>query len=362
MSNYLEQGKTFLEKKEYSKAMEYFQAAIEECSTNESAYLKLSEAYFKMGKEEQAKKTLFALLAINPNQKKAFSIIQNLNKKNIIATDTTDSSSLSSISSDDSSKQIRHNNDKGSQSPKIPIYKDPIVKIFPPNASIPLNKSTTPYWTVEQKSGNRFYFKIEQDYCILVYPNIKGNNWTRFAQPHGIYVIPEIVNIKGIDYKVKEIGNYALRGCEITGVIIPDAVTTIGDSAFSCCRYLSFVNMPKSVTKIGTYAFADTGLKIVDLPEGIKEIESHTFYNTNIVKIYIPENIKKIESHAFGPSGIEKIKCSGKPPIIYDDSFGAQNSHQKIKDRPKINVEVPSAFIWQLRHDSKWAKMNLIPY
>ena len=29
MSNYLEQGKTFLEKKEYSKAMEFFQAAIE---------------------------------------------------------------------------------------------------------------------------------------------------------------------------------------------------------------------------------------------------------------------------------------------------------------------------------------------
>lgn len=61
MSNYLEQGKTFLEKKEYSKAMEFFQAAIEKEINNAEAHILLGRALLAKNKILEAKKISFGL-------------------------------------------------------------------------------------------------------------------------------------------------------------------------------------------------------------------------------------------------------------------------------------------------------------
>ena len=41
----------------------------------------------------------------------------------------------------------------------------------------------------------------------------------------------------------------------VTEVTIPDGVTKIGDSAFSCCSSLTSVHIPDGVAKIGDSAF-----------------------------------------------------------------------------------------------------------
>ena len=41
----------------------------------------------------------------------------------------------------------------------------------------------------------------------------------------------------------------------VTEVVIPDGVTSIGDSAFSSCKKLTSVTIPDSVTSIGYGAF-----------------------------------------------------------------------------------------------------------
>ena len=43
---------------------------------------------------------------------------------------------------------------------------------------------------------------------------------------------------------------------DVTDVVIPDGVTTIGDRAFSCCESLRSIIIPNGVTSIGRYAFA----------------------------------------------------------------------------------------------------------
>ena len=66
-SDYCEQGQKSLDAGKYVEAMEYFQAAIEADKRFERAYLLLASAYEMQGKNDKAKSTLYALLAIDPN-------------------------------------------------------------------------------------------------------------------------------------------------------------------------------------------------------------------------------------------------------------------------------------------------------
>ena len=55
---------------------------------------------------------------------------------------------------------------------------------------------------------------------------------------------------------VTSIGNYAFHYCtSLTSVTIPDSVTSIGSGAFYSCDSLTSVTIPDSVTSIGHYAF-----------------------------------------------------------------------------------------------------------
>ena len=63
----------------------------------------------------------------------------------------------------------------------------------------------------------------------------------------------------GIQYTVTTIGNDAFKGNtnNINHVIIPEEVTTIGANAFNGCSNLGEVNVGKSVSNIGSKAFAN---------------------------------------------------------------------------------------------------------
>ena len=60
----------------------------------------------------------------------------------------------------------------------------------------------------------------------------------------------------------------------ITNVIIPNCVTSIGQSAFSVCRGLTSVTIPNSVTSIGELAFSDCHvLTSVTIPNSVTSID-----------------------------------------------------------------------------------------
>jgi len=88
----------------------------------------------------------------------------------------------------------------------------------------------------------------------------------------GNVVIPDTYNGK----PVTEIGstsdnssNGAFGNTSITGVTIPNSVTSIGDEAFDNCTSLTSVTIPAGVMSIGNYAFAScTGLTSVTFAAG----------------------------------------------------------------------------------------------
>ena len=83
----------------------------------------------------------------------------------------------------------------------------------------------------------------------------------------------------------------------ITSVIIPDSVTSIGEWAFAGCYSLSSVVIGDSVTTIGEHAFYYcTSLSSVVIPDSVTSIGDNAFSNCSSLKYNEYENIKHLGS------------------------------------------------------------------
>ena len=71
--------------------------------------------------------------------------------------------------------------------------------------------------------------------------------------------------------------NELIVGCKNT--IIPNSVTSIGESAFEGCSSLTSIEIPNSVTSIGFSAFRECiGLTSITIPNSITTIGEHAFF------------------------------------------------------------------------------------
>ena len=76
--------------------------------------------------------------------------------------------------------------------------------------------------------------------------------------------------------------NYAhhlyLNGDEVTDLVIPEGVTSIGDYAFDYCTALTSVTIPEGITTIGTYAFRGCeNLTCVTIPSSLSTLGDNVF-------------------------------------------------------------------------------------
>ena len=118
---------------------------------------------------------------------------------------------------------------------------------------------------------------------------------------------------------VTSIGDSAFRGCSgLTSITLPSSLTSIRDDAFSDCSGLTEVDLSKctSLTSIGWSAFDGcSGLTEVDLSNctSLISIESYAFYVCSGLtgKLVIPEGVTSIGERAFfGCSGLTEVDLS----------------------------------------------------
>ena len=97
------------------------------------------------------------------------------------------------------------------------------------------------------------YFSTEFEYALIgnTYYEITGIGQCKDKE---IY-IPETYN----GLPVKSIGMWAFSSCDLTNVIIPNSITSIGQGAFKDCASLTSIKISESVTSVGIGAFYNTG-------------------------------------------------------------------------------------------------------
>ena len=140
-----------------------------------------------------------------------------------------------------------------------------------------------------------------------------------------LYVIPS---------SVTSIGDSAFSCCSfLSEIVIPSSVTSIGDSAFSCCSFLSEIVIPSSVNSIGNSAFYGcSSLSKIVIPTSVTSIGDWTFYGcSSLSEIVIPSSVASIGYSAFsGCDSLSEIVIPSRVTSIGDWAFSGCRSLSEI--------------------------------
>jgi hypothetical protein len=139
------------------------------------------------------------------------------------------------------------------------------------------------------------------------------------------------------------IGGVAFRYCNtMTGVALPDSLTTIDEDAFYKCN-MSTITIPSSVSNIGAGAFYQCkSLTNVTIPDGVTSLENSTFSGCSaLTTVSLPASITYIGQEAF-------YYCSSLENIIYRgtaEQWGAVELYVGTYARNNWNFQVPATYV-----------------
>ena len=163
---------------------------------------------------------------------------------------------------------------------------------------------------------------------------------------------------------VTSIGNSAFCGCHsLQSITIPDSVTSIGSRAFKNCRSLQSIVIPDSVTSIGDQAFYGcTSLQSIDIPTSVTSIGSRAFMSCEAMRsIVIPTSVTSINNGMFSccwslqsvvmPSSVSSIGnaafcgCYSLRTVVIPDSVTSIGERAFYECTSLLSIDIPNSDI-----------------
>ena len=121
---------------------------------------------------------------------------------------------------------------------------------------------------------------------------------------------------------------YSDENTEITDLVIPSFVPSIGSSAFQYCSGLKSVTITEGVTSIGNSAFYGcSGLTSVTIPEGVTSIGSSAFSSySGLTSVTIPSSVTSIGQKAFNCDNLATVVSLIEDPFTIENNTFSQNT------------------------------------
>ncbi|MBO7138800.1 MAG: leucine-rich repeat protein [Bacteroidaceae bacterium] len=188
---------------------------------------------------------------------------------------------------------------------------------------------------------NGIYYNFSGDEAIVTYQNMYVYDHVSVISDYsGAVVIPQSVTYNGTTYSVTSIGDDAFNNCSgLTSITIPNSVTSIGGRAFSGCSGLKKVIVPDIAAWCGIsfdgihanplyithHLYSDEVTEITDLviPDGVTSIGDRAFsYCSGLTYISIPNSVTSIGNSTFsGCSGLTSVIIPGSVTSIGNSGF-----------------------------------------
>ncbi len=188
-----------------------------------------------------------------------------------------------------------------------------------------------------------------------------SNNTHRFPGNKHLLVNGTEITKLVIPDSVTSIGNNAFCSCKLTSVTIPDSVTSIGYQAFSGCSSLASVTIGNSVTSIGSSAFSGcTSLRSVTIGNSVTSIGSSAFYDCySLRSVTIPNSVTSIGSTAFFGCldlDLEHVYCKPTtPPQGGSDMFYCAIAFGGVTGPIGCKIYVPRNSVSAYKSASGWS-------
>lgn len=145
----------------------------------------------------------------------------------------------------------------------------------------------------------------------------------------------------------------AFTGSMCENVIIPETVTLIGNGAFSAANIGTMI-LPRNVTRVSAFAFSDVrGVNgvapVIKLNEGLAVIDQSAFNGASIAgEIEIPSTVTEIGTYCFAYTGITTVICKPTtPPALGTGAF--------TSDTAGFTIKVPAASVAAYKAATNWS-------
>ena len=174
----------------------------------------------------------------------------------------------------------------------------------------------------------------------IVYTDVDVDEWINASSDilAGDLVLPydgTVIKVGDYDYDSGEGDAYvAFAACaNLTGVLIPNTVTSIGNAAFDSCTALTDIDIPNSVTEIQDGAFFDCSITNIIIPNSVTSIGSNVFDSCNsLVNVVLSESLTAISMYAFHQCyALESVTIPITVENIDSCAFGFCSSLKEIK-------------------------------
>lgn len=222
----------------------------------------------------------------------------------------------------------------------ITVKKNPVAKpTKAPETTKPAEQPTTKpteETTTENREdeGNDWVVESDVDKCwireyrgkekdVVIPEKIDGRTVVGILE----YAFSSCSNITSIvlPNSVTSIGGNSFEGCDsLTNITIPNSVISIGEMAFYYCGSLESVTIPDSVISIGYSAFCGcSSLKSIVISNGLTSIEDYMFSDcSSLTNATIPNSVTSIGRLAFsGCSSLTNITIPESVTNIEENAF-----------------------------------------